>query len=256
MLSSALMGMALLVISCTGKAEQAATEGETAQATETAAPAKKKAKLKPIGNGTLEDSLSYAYGIGLGDNLLQNIESMPAEINVDLFLKAFTMAIKGKTEKAQIQPEHAYQVFQHCMMAVMERAAQENKKQGAEFMAENGKRSGVITTQSGIQYEVLTKGESEQKPVAESRVSVHYHGTLLDGTVFDSSVERGNPAQFQVNQVIPGWQEALQLMNVGDKIKVWIPADLAYGDQGAGDIEPGSTLVFEIELLEILTDKK
>ena len=124
-------------------------------------------------------------------------------------------------------------------------------KAGADFLAENGKRKGVTTTKSGLQYEILKKGNGPI-PAATDNVETHYHGTLLDGTVFDSSVERGQPISFGVNGVIAGWTEALQLMNVGSKWKLYIPYNLAYGERGAGQsIGPYSTLIFEVELLKI-----
>lgn len=143
--------------------------------------------------------------------------------------------------------------------STMERLMQErneksfggNKAAGEVFLAENAKREGVVTTTSGLQYEVITMGKGA-KPVATDRVKVHYHGTLIDGTVFDSSVDRGAPAEFGVNQVIPGWVEGLQLMSVGSKFKFYIPQDLAYREQDQGTIKPYSTLVFEVELIEIL----
>ena len=120
-----------------------------------------------------------------------------------------------------------------------------------EYLAENSAKEGVITTESGLQYEVMNKGNGA-KPTADNQVTVHYHGMLIDGTVFDSSVDRGEPAQFGVTQVIPGWVEALQLMSVGDKWKLTIPSSLAYGDKGAGGlIGPGETLLFEVELIGI-----
>jgi FKBP-type peptidyl-prolyl cis-trans isomerase FklB len=122
---------------------------------------------------------------------------------------------------------------------------------GLEYLTKNGAKEGVITTESGLQYEVMTEG-SGAKPNADDQVTVHYHGMLTDGTVFDSSVDRGEPAQFGVTQVIPGWIEALQLMSIGDKWKLTIPSALAYGDKGAGGlIGPGETLVFEVELIGI-----
>ena len=121
-------------------------------------------------------------------------------------------------------------------------------------MAENKTKSGVITTESGLQYQVVTEGKGA-KPTADDKVKVHYTGTLLNGTKFDSSVDRGEPAEFGVGQVIKGWTEVLQLMPVGSKYIVWIPSELAYGERGAGaDIRPNSTLKFEIELLEIVKD--
>ncbi|TLX75025.1 FKBP-type peptidyl-prolyl cis-trans isomerase [Labilibacter sediminis] len=127
----------------------------------------------------------------------------------------------------------------------------ENKKAGEEFLTENGKREGVITTESGLQYEVIKEGKGN-KPSTEDRVEVHYHGTLLDGTVFDSSVDRGETTTFGVTQVIAGWTEALQLMPVGSKYKLYIPGDLAYGNREQGKIGPNQLLVFEVELISIV----
>lgn len=131
-------------------------------------------------------------------------------------------------------------------------ASAEARKAGEDFLAENAKREGVTTLPSGLQYEIMTTAIG-QKPVATDKVRVHYHGTLIDGTVFDSSVQRGEPAEFGVTQVIPGWVEALQLMPKGSKWKLFIPYNLAYGEQGAGGaIAPYSTLIFEVELLDIV----
>ena len=143
------------------------------------------------------------------------------------------------------------QLMEAKMAAKAEALTKENIAAGAKYLEENKKREGVKVTESGLQYEVLTAG-SGPKPAASDTVSVHYHGTLLDGTVFDSSVERGVPAEFAVGGVIPGWTEALQLMPTGSKWKVVIPSELAYGPRGAGrDIGPHATLVFEVELLDI-----
>ena len=135
------------------------------------------------------------------------------------------------------------------------KVAEKNKglaAKGEEFLAENAKREGVFVTESGLQYEVVTMGEGE-KPTAESTVKVHYHGTLIDGTVFDSSVQRGEPIEFPLNGVIKGWTEGLQLMPVGSKFILYIPYQLAYGERGAGElIGPCEALIFEVELLEIV----
>jgi len=127
----------------------------------------------------------------------------------------------------------------------------ENRMMAAEFLAENAKKAHIITTESGLQYEVLTQGQGQKNPLATSKVKVHYHGTLADGTVFDSSVERGSPFSFQLNQVIPGWTEGVQLMTEGSKFKFYMRPDLGYGDRPAGKIPPGSLLIFEVELLKI-----
>ncbi|GAL18128.1 MULTISPECIES: FKBP-type peptidyl-prolyl cis-trans isomerase [Vibrio] len=131
------------------------------------------------------------------------------------------------------------------------KAAEENFQQGQAFLLENGKKEGVITTESGLQYEVLQKGEGTEKPTATSKVKVHYHGTLIDGTVFDSSVDRGTPISFGLNQVIKGWTEGLQYMSEGDKFRLYIPSTLGYGKSGTGPIPPSAVLIFDVELLEI-----
>lgn len=268
MIAASMVGVALMGMtfgSCaTGSGEKAQNDStivaeDEAYGEEAEAPAKTKANVKPIGD--LTDSISYAYGVGIADNLKEAFESMPFEVDMKVFLKAFETALAGQTDKLKIQPDQAYQVFQHCMMNIQKQKAQDNKKAAADFMAKNAERPEVTTTASGLQYEVISTPELEEgvepvKPTVNDRVSVHYHGTLLDGTVFDSSIERGNAAQFGVGQVIPGWQEGLQLMPVGSKYKFYIPSELAYGDQGAGDaIEPGQMLIFEVELLEILSQE-
>lgn len=129
--------------------------------------------------------------------------------------------------------------------------AQENMKQGQAFLASNKLKEGVQETASGLQYKVLTQGTGEQHPSARDKVEVHYHGTLLDGTVFDSSVDRGEPLSFGLNQVIPGWTEGVQLMVIGEKTRFFIPSNLGYGNRAAGKITPGSTLIFDVELLAI-----
>ncbi|MEZ8140753.1 peptidylprolyl isomerase [Enterovibrio norvegicus FF-162] len=130
------------------------------------------------------------------------------------------------------------------------KAAAENIEAGTAFLDKNAQEEGVMTTASGLQYKVLEQGEGEAHPTAKSRVKVHYHGTLLDGTVFDSSVQRGEPIDFGLNQVIRGWTEGVQLMKKGEKTRFFIPSHLAYGNGSAGAIKPGSTLIFEVELLD------
>jgi peptidylprolyl isomerase len=131
------------------------------------------------------------------------------------------------------------------------KAGQENFAIGQAFLEQNGQRDGVTTTHSGLQIEVLTKGDGDVHPSPTSTVKVHYHGTLIDGTVFDSSVDRGEPIEFQLNRVIHGWQEGLQTMVVGDKVRLFIPSNLAYGKDGTGPIPPAATLIFDVELLAI-----
>lgn len=131
------------------------------------------------------------------------------------------------------------------------RLAGKNIEEGSVFLVENAKKEDIQTTESGLQYQVLNKGEGETHPTATSTVEVHYHGTLIDGTVFDSSVERGEPISFPLNKVIKGWTEGVQLMVEGDKFRFFIPSELAYGNQGVGTIKPGSTLIFDVELISI-----
>ncbi|QIA65287.1 FKBP-type peptidyl-prolyl cis-trans isomerase [Vibrio astriarenae] len=132
------------------------------------------------------------------------------------------------------------------------KAADQNQAKGIAFLESNKAKEGVITTESGLQYEVLHKSDSGEKPTADKRVKVHYHGTLIDGTVFDSSVDRGTPIDFGVTQVIKGWQEGLQLMDKGDKYRFYIPSQLGYGNRGTGPIPPASVLIFDVELIDIL----
>ncbi|WP_394145079.1 FKBP-type peptidyl-prolyl cis-trans isomerase [Vibrio atypicus] len=131
------------------------------------------------------------------------------------------------------------------------KAGEENFAAGQAFLLENAKKEGIVSTESGLQYQVLVKGEGTQHPTKQSTVKVHYHGTLLDGSVFDSSVERGEPISFKLNQVIKGWQEGLTYMAPGDKFRLFIPSPLAYGKGGSGPIPPASTLIFDVELLEV-----
>jgi peptidylprolyl isomerase len=142
-------------------------------------------------------------------------------------------------------------VFYFNRNATNKKLAIENVAIGQDFLVKNKAEEGVIETSSGLQYQILHKSDNSEHPTATSKVKVHYHGSLLDGTVFDSSVERGSPISFGLNQVIRGWTEGVQLMSVGDKFKFYIPSDLGYGDSAAGSIKPGSLLIFEVELLEI-----
>lgn len=192
------------------------------------------------------DSISYALGVLLAQNLqsqgFDNLDetSMTAAIHD---------VLAGNEPK--FSAEEANQVIQQHMMKKQQAQHADAIEAGKAFLAENAKREGIQVTDSGLQYEVLQEG-SGPKPEETSKVTVHYHGTLTDGTVFDSSVERGEPTTFGVNQVIKGWTEALQLMPQGAKWKLFIPADLAYGPRGAGGkIGPYETLIFEVELLEI-----
>ena len=142
-------------------------------------------------------------------------------------------------------------VFYFIRSSGSSKAAAANIEAGKLFLQSNSSAEGVQATESGLQYQVLQQGTGSEHPTATSRVTVHYHGTLLDGTVFDSSVDRGEPIAFDLNQVIPGWTEGVQLMVVGEKTRFFIPSNLAYGNRSTGSIAPGSTLIFDVELLEI-----
>lgn len=203
---------------------------------------------------TSVDSVSYAIGVLVGSNNKKQLESAPGsdEMSMEIMSAAFRAASLG--EEAVITEEDANALVQKFFAEAGDREAQANLEAGNKFLEENGKRDGITITESGLQYEVLTEGDGA-KPTAADQVRVHYHGTLIDGTVFDSSVDRGEPAVFGVGQVIPGWTEALQLMPVGSKWKVYLPSNIAYGERGAGgDIGPNSTLIFEVELLEIVKE--
>jgi FKBP-type peptidyl-prolyl cis-trans isomerase len=198
------------------------------------------------------DSVSYALGVLIGESNKQQMKTAPGvdQLNKDIVIAAFTKAFMG--DSVQIKPEQANQTIQAFFAEVSKTEGEKNLKSGEEFLASNKSKAGVVTLPSGLQYEIIKEGTGA-KPKAEDQVKCHYHGTTIDGKVFDSSVDRGEPAVFPVNRVIPGWTEALQLMSVGSKWKLFIPAALAYGERGAGqDIKPNSTLIFEVELLEIV----
>lgn len=193
------------------------------------------------------EKVSYALGLSLGNNLLSS------GIN-SLDYAKLAKGIQDVLE--QNQPEMSYQdaqsVINDFFQSVQEKISQKAIQEGQAFLEKNAQRPEVVTLESGLQYEVITKGDGVV-PTASDQVKVHYHGTLIDGTVFDSSVSRGEPAVFGVTQVISGWVEALQLMPVGSKWKLYIPSDLAYGVRGAGQhIAPHTSLVFEVELIEIV----
>jgi FKBP-type peptidyl-prolyl cis-trans isomerase FklB len=195
---------------------------------------------------TYQDSLSYAIGILWGQNIKQQ---GLADINASMVGEAISDVVNGGTELLDIKT--ANQLVKEQINKQKEMAKQKNEAEGKAFLAKNAERQGVITLPSGLQYEVMKEG-SGPTPKASDKVTVHYEGTLIDGTVFDSSIQRGQPTSFPVTGVIQGWVEALQLMKVGSKWKLFIPSNLAYGERGAGgQIGPYATLVFEVELLGI-----
>ena len=203
-------------------------------------------KMEKVNLDTGLERVSYSLGVTAGAYYLkQGFDS----IDIDAFTVGFKAAVKEMD--LQIPEEECNTVLQEFFNKASEQKAEELQKEGAEFLAENAKREGVITLPSGLQYEVITEGTGPI-PSATDKVKTHYHGTLIDGTVFDSSVEDGEPVSFPVNGVIAGWTEALQLMKVGSKWRLFVPYDLAYGERGAGQlIGPYTALIFDIELLEI-----
>jgi len=192
------------------------------------------------------DSVSYSLGVNIGENIKAQFP--------DIDLKNFELAIKDvldSKKEPKISGADAQKIIQDFFKKQQEKASESIIEEGEKFLEDNKKRKGVITLESGLQYEILKSGEGA-KPSLEDQVTTHYHGTLIDGTVFDSSVERGQPATFPVGGVIKGWTEALQLMAVGSKWKLFVPYSLAYGERGSGpQIGPYTTLIFEVELIKI-----
>ena len=193
------------------------------------------------------DKFSYAIGLGIGQNLL----GMGAKgISVEDFAQAIKDVLEGN--QTAISHQEACEIVNKYFEELEQKMSAASIEQGKAFLEENKKKAGVVTLPSGLQYEIITEGKGKLAK-ATDQVKCHYEGTLLDGTLFDSSIKRGQPAVFGVNQVIPGWVEALQLMPEGSKWKLYIPSELGYGARGAGEmIPPHSTLIFEVELLEVL----
>jgi FKBP-type peptidyl-prolyl cis-trans isomerase FklB len=192
-------------------------------------------------------AVSYCIGMSVAGSLKQqNLGDISPEVISEAISDMF------EEKESKYTQEEADGIIQKHLQGVMEKKFEANKGLGEAFFTENAKREEIQTTDSGLQFEVVTEGEGA-KPAAENNVTVHYHGTLIDGTVFDSSVDRGEPATFGVGQVIKGWTEALQLMSVGSKYRLYIPQDLAYGanPHPGGPIEPFMALIFDVELLEI-----
>lgn len=196
------------------------------------------------------DSMSYALGLLVGNDFLKNVKTIPGgKTNVDLIIKGFATSMKG--DSAIIPLDSANNYLRNYFTAAQAKDSEERKTAAIIFMEQNKKKEGIITTESGLQYEIL-KATEGPKPADTDKVKVNYEGFLIDGTKFDSSIDRGEPIVFALNQVIPGWSEGLCLMSVGSKYKFYIPYELAYGAQGAGNvIPPFSPLIFEVELLEI-----
>ncbi len=242
---SLVTGVLLFVAGLAGYAVALAQEA----APRAAAPAQPELK-------TLEEKAAYAIGLNLG----QRLAADDLGLNSDVIARGLSDALKkAKPALTQEEIDSTMVAFSRKMQAraaaaaaVDDPAAAKNLKEGQDFLAKNKLVKGVVTTDSGLQYQVLASGKGAS-PKRTDTVRVHYHGTLINGKVFDSSVDRGDPARFPVNRVIPGWTEALQKMKVGDKWKLFIPADLAYGAQSPDpSIGPNSVLIFEVELLDIL----
>lgn len=240
--------LALTLAACTKPADDAAKKDEAKPAAEAA----KDPKAIP-GLETERERVSYM----VGQDIAKTLEPIKDEVDIKLIAQAIEESFAGKPPK--ITDEQANEIRNEFGQKLQKKRAEEakalsekNVKEGETFLAANGKKSGVVTTKSGLQYQVLTEGKGA-KPKDTDTVRVHYKGTLLDGKTFDSSYDRKQPAEFILGQVVPGWSEGVALMPVGSKYKFWIPSKLAYGESGAaGVIGPNATLVFEVELLDIV----
>jgi FKBP-type peptidyl-prolyl cis-trans isomerase len=198
-----------------------------------------------------DNRIGYSIGVNIGQNLVA--QGIIEGIDMNSFVAGMRDAAGGTIQLSNEELFAAIQLFQERMTAAAQAEMEANLASTQAFLESNGAREGVVSTESGLQYEVISSGPADgESPTANDAVLAHYHGTLIDGTVFDSSVDRGEPAEFGLNQVISGWTEALQLMNVGDKWRLFLPPNLAYGEQSPTPaIPPNSALIFEVELLEI-----
>ncbi|QBL10609.1 FKBP-type peptidyl-prolyl cis-trans isomerase [Rheinheimera sp. D18] len=225
----------------------------------TLAACQKEAEQKPAVLDTDEAKQSYSLGVSVGrylDSTLEDYTKLGLTVDRALILRGVQDAVSNKAtmsdEEVQAMMTTLEEKFREKQTAMVEAEAEQAIASGKAYLAENVKKEGVTVTESGLQYEVLQAADGA-KPAATDTVKVHYTGTLVDGTKFDSSLDRGEPAQFPLNRVIPGWTEGVQLMNVGSKFKFTIPSELAYGERDMGVIKPNSVLVFEVELLEIVS---
>ncbi|WP_342315301.1 FKBP-type peptidyl-prolyl cis-trans isomerase [Lysobacter sp. FW306-1B-D06B] len=244
----AVASLAALTAACNKpaeKADAAKTDAAAAQA------GKDGAKAIP-GLATEKEQVSYMIGM----DMARSLEQVKDEIDLDTLNKALKASLAG--EKPLLDEKQAGEIreafakkLQQKRIDKMIADAKKNLEDGEKFLAENSKKPGVVTTASGLQYQVITEGKGP-KPTVNDVVTAHYKGTLLDGKTFDSSYDRGEPANFPLSQMVPGWQEGIPLMPVGSKYRFWIPSKLAYGEQGAGPIGPNATIVFEVELLDIV----
>ncbi len=237
---SLLAAAVVLTVGCNEKKEPVATAQEAAVTFE-----------------NNQDKVAYAIGTSFSqqfNTMLAKQAELGMELDKEVVIQGITDTLRGSSKLTDEDMMETLKAYGEEVKAAAEKQMIEKTAKAAEeakvFLAENAKVEGVTVTESGLQYSVMTKADGP-KPKAEDTVTVHYVGTLVDGTEFDSSVKRGQPATFPLNRVIPGWTEGVQLMSVGEKYKFVIPAELAYADQGAGSIPPGATLIFEVELLEI-----
>jgi FKBP-type peptidyl-prolyl cis-trans isomerase len=208
------------------------------------------AQAQDIDLSVERNQISYSVGVNIGQNLV--MQGLTEQIDLDAFIAGLRDVVLDQSKMTEEQMMAALTAFQQQLMDQQQAAADAARADSEAFLAENGQRAGVVTTASGLQYEVLESGDaSGTSPVATDSVLAHYEGRFITGEVFDSSIERGEPAQFMLNQVIPGWTEGLQLMKTGDKWRLYIPFGLGYGEGGSGPIPPFSTLVFDVELLAV-----
>lgn len=196
------------------------------------------------------NQISYSIGVNIGQNL--DGQGIMSAINLDAFFAGIRDVLTGEPQLSMDQMMTALQTFQEQLVAEQESEMEASRVASEAFLATNSEQNGVVTTDSGLQYLVLESGDSSgTSPTLQDSVLAHYHGTFIDGSVFDSSVDRGEPAEFGVSQVISGWTEALQMMKAGDKWRLFIPPSLAYGEMGSGPIGPHTALIFDVELLQV-----
>ncbi|MHB1049292.1 MAG: FKBP-type peptidyl-prolyl cis-trans isomerase [Bacteroidota bacterium] len=201
---------------------------------------------------TQKEKMSYIIGFDVGKNMLADFKQRGIEVDNAILLNGLKDALSEKESAiSEEETQQATLEFQQMMTEKQNAASAEARKSGETFLTENAKKEGVKVTSSGLQYKIITEGTGKS-PLPTNTVVVHYRGKLIDGTVFDESYQRGEPATFQLNQVIKGWTEGLQLLKEGGKAELYIPADLGYGDRGAGQlIPPGAALIFEVELIKV-----
>jgi FKBP-type peptidyl-prolyl cis-trans isomerase len=195
------------------------------------------------------DQIGYSIGVNIAQNL--NDQGLTSDINVAAFMQGLEDALNDDVQLSQEQMMQALMAFQQQMTADQQADAEAARAEAEAFLAENAQRDEVMTTDSGLQYMVLEEGDGGTSPGATDTVVAHYEGRFIDGEVFDSSIARGQPAEFRLDQVIPGWTEGLQMMNTGDRYRLFIPASLGYGEGGTGPIPPHSALIFDVELIEV-----